>query len=344
MNLWAEHDSSNFYEYYIKEIIHFEIFGFEVIHIIFILAFASLVISFSLANKEKELNYQKELTLNYSGEIKELKFQVNNSAQLLWQNHKELLGVKRDEIISETAKKFIDTYPKVQAVQIYKITTKFIEDDALIKINYVTGHADDMININSMSQCYHIIDKKMYLEFIQNVRPSLNAINDDNIDDVISIVSNFLIRYSKTIKNQKPKNLNFKDANRYALIKVILEKLCSLDEDLDIKLFDSSIEKRLTKFKTGLFRSVLLEDSYFFKYESNGKITNKTNRFYTSLPFKYLDEDRIVLIVFDGGITELYDAEDTTFAFSTLIEDSLQKWYNVNKNYERSDNDEAEIT
>ncbi|MBI9013077.1 MAG: hypothetical protein JEZ08_12665 [Clostridiales bacterium] len=326
LDLWVENSSEELYKSVFEPILHFELPGIEIIYALFFIAPLYLIATFILTWKDSELSHNKTLVENQSSEIVELKKQINNKAELLWQNHKELLGIRRDEILSKIFSTFVYAESKVQSVQMYRYSINYTDSEAIIKLNYVTGTSDEFVNINSMAQCYHHISKKMILEFSDNILPILNSSEQCDIDDMISSVTKFIKTYSKSLNTKKIENFNEEDANKYALMYLTLEKLYStVDKDLRIQLLEKPTrEKKLNEFKTGLLRAIFLNDLYLFKYHNSGNGSKKkTDRFYITLPLVYNNSEHIISISFDGEITSSKEAKNIALELHELIRESL---------------------
>lgn len=335
LELWVEHDSDIFYRDFLSWILKWHFMHVPVIYIIFFISIMYLIIQFSLAEKKEKISQIENTNTELLNKINNLEEKQNNYAKLLWKNHKELTGIKQDEILAETIHKYLVNTPKVQAVQIYKHTSQYFNNHIKTKINYVNGFADENVNINSITQAYHKLEVIFYDEFKECIN-TINSFGSDgnvDLDEVINTVSKFINTYISKLTDKDIDDITLDDANTYAVFNLTLDKLYStIDDDLNLSILDNQeLQDKLNSYKVELFNSILLEDIYMFSYEKEDSSQGKHNRLYVSFPIEYSDEQQRLLLSFDSTTVSTEEAVSLTSSLHSSIENSLVKWYNVNK-------------
>ncbi len=205
----------------------------------------------------------------------------------------------------------------IDSMQAYKFKTKPVKEGQYIKISFLSGSADEMIDINSILQAYyyipHSISKKMkrfsntYVLYSRAHEPEYR---DSLINEGIALCKELL----GTLNNLTDVNTigmyHYEMYRIYMIVVSCLTNILSQHEQSDVSyaisktLQNEIIQNQLEVNKrTGILGSVLLKGLYIF-YNKNSNI--KANRIYfTSI----LDEENNVIVLGSMSIDPFLDTE-----------------------------------
>ena len=208
----------------------------------------------------------------------------------------------------------------IDSMQAYKYKTKSVKEGKYIKISFLSGSADERIDINSILQAYyyipHSISKKMdnfsntYVLYNNDLNPKYR---DSLINDGIKICGEILSSLNNLNDVNNIGMYHFEMYRIYMRVASCLTDILSQHEQSTVSyaisktLQNEEIQNYLeTHKRTGILGSILLNGIYIF-YNKNSKI--KANRIYfTSL----LDEKNKVIVLGSMPIDPFLDEESKT--------------------------------
>ena len=210
-------------------------------------------------------------------------------------------------------KQITDKYEYVECVQAYQYWRKNDSDSKYIKVNYLSGYADERIDINSVMQAYYYLPYKIDKQ-IKTIRDKYDYWKKEGD---VTLKSNFKLEYKeygqKFCKEMIDRLCNIKSINEIGkydceLYRVVLRILTLISEKPITELLtNSEIENELIKRrKTGLLGSIIINDSYIFRNQSS---LTKTNRIYLTFPYDIKKGIIFLVSISDASFQGIPDAD-----------------------------------
>lgn len=230
-----------------------------------------------IKEKDRHLQYTSGVVLNRSGDFANFNKNIR---------------------FNETLKSFVENNIMVESAQIYKYSIKRLSDLIIIRVEYEASYVYEGIDINNLAQTYYEIN---YCDY-NTIKDIINIWKRLSLDDVKSnrekdaLINVAVKEITDLFKKYHLDLVNIKDvseiANKHFTEYRILTLLIRLTRRLSATTFDKTnilgedkkdIEDYLLNGKrTGILNSVLLGDTFVFKYTRN---THKKNgRAYISFP------------------------------------------------------------
>lgn len=206
-----------------------------------------------------------------------------------------------DQEFMNKLRSIIEDYDYVESIQIYQYKNKQ-EKDFKIKLNFLSGLADEDIEINSVMQAYFKIPFKIYktLKSFCNLYDNYTAETSEEARTALEVrfkdigyrlVQTFLTRLNSI---QKISEITEYDFVYYRLLRIVFQIING--NGLARYIVDQDIENYLLRGKkTGLIGSVILNSPQAFKNETS---YNKKNRIYFTYKVKnYKQMKRLIVLI-----------------------------------------------
>lgn len=199
---------------------------------------------------------------------------------------------------NEVLESFTENNTIVECVQMYRYSTKRVDNSVVIKVEYDCCYCSDGIDINNLAQCYYDIDYNDY-HIIKDIvhiwkRLSLSdhmsyTIKDAIIKELVREINYLYRKYNDNLKSLNSiadvKSYHF---TQYRIMTLLLrlarrQSTTMFDKNKILGADKSDIENYLLNGKrTGILNSILLEDIFMFKYTRNSH--KKDGRAYIAFP------------------------------------------------------------
>lgn len=264
-----------------------------------------------IREKESQLNHTSGIILNRSGDFarfnKELRF------------YDALLG-------------FVQNNALVESSQIYQYSIKRFDNKVVIKVVYDSGYVYEDVDINNLAQTYYEFDyldynklcdiiktwKKLSTDTAENYREM-----DILIEYVVKEITDLFKKYYDDLTNLSDvsmiENKHFTEYRILTLLIRLARRLSTTTIDKKILGDDKKeIEYYLLNGKrTGILSSILLEDTFMFKYTRNSH--KKNGRAYVSFHANITNQNYI--IVFSVQTSDLDKYTNLEYEITNLIND-----------------------
>lgn len=241
-----------------------------------------------IKEKETQLNHTAGIILNRSGDFARF--------NLLLRFNDALMGFVKNNILVESS-------------QIYTYSIKRIKKDVLIRVSYEAGYVYDNIDINNLAQTYYEIDYKDYNQLKDVIKIwkelSTNSITsirekDALIETLVSGIESLFKKYhSELQKLTDVTNINNKHFTKYRILTLLIRlarrySTTTIDNKNILGEDKKEIEYYLLNGKrTGILSSILLEDTFMFKYTRNSH--KKDGRAYVCFPANISYQNYIIV-------------------------------------------------
>ena len=242
--------------------------------------------------------------------------QINKKKkQCISENELEIINLKLENALSD--------FGYIESIQVYSHHYKTDREFKYLKVEFLTGAADERIEINSVMQTYfyipHTIANKLkdfsnaYKIYTKSDAEYRNAAWKNVVTYGEEICSNI---YDILNKLESTDEIKVPHYELYRILTVILPTI----KQASFKQFlrRSDIENELIKGKrTGLLGSIILDDIYVFKNENSSE---KCGRIYLTFPLT-LAKHLIVLVALNCEY------------FSRVTEGNMKEYYSSIINY-----------
>lgn len=268
-----------------------------------------LIIAIMHTIYEADLNNKKEENIKLQEIIKEKNNQLNQSGGIILNKYGEFARFNKINRFDEILKSFVENNIGVDAVQIYRYSSKINGKTMKIRLNYEQGFAYEDVDINGLLQAYYTIDVGCFDKINNIVDLWSNLINNDNISAFeYEALEEKLFKNAEDLLTYLIGELNaicsISDIQEYHYtyyrILILLINIIAKEKTFSGVLENEIIEQYLIQGKrTGILGAVLLKDNYIFKHV--GK-SSKNGRIYMSFPIKLYDEKYVVLISISSSL------------------------------------------
>lgn len=242
----------------------------------------------TIKEKETQLNHTAGIVLNRSGDFARF--------NMLLRFNDALMGFVQNNILVESS-------------QIYKYSIKRIDKDVIIRVSYESGYVYDNIDINNLAQTYYELDYKDYnqLRDIVNIWKALstNSVKsirekDALIETLVNGIETLFKKYHSELQELTGiSDINNKHFTKYRILTLLIRlarrySTTTIDNKNILGESKKEIEYYLLNGKrTGILSSILLEDTFMFKYTRNSH--KKDGRAYVCFPANITNQNYIVV-------------------------------------------------
>lgn len=287
--------------------------------LIFVLAIW-FIIAFLIQYTSSRINDYKTKVSSLEEEIKEQKRLLNTSSGIILNKFGEFGRFKRIAMFEEAMKTIVDNSSMIDSAQLYQYSVLSEgKKYTVIKLNSVSGYAQEGVVINSILQTYYKLKKDDYNRFKDvlsiwkqlifsnrnnmswNERERKNAIFADESMELFSDLKNVLNHISSTDLHEDDGEIYY---NTYRMLTVLYQLMNPSD---DINRLPSllsktdGVESELHNGKrTGILGSILIEDSFMFR---NTGISSKNGRLYIAFTVEIFEQNYCIL--FTVGATQM---------------------------------------
>lgn len=228
--------------------------------------------------------------------------------------------------INETLKTFVECYPDVLAVQIYKCTSQsnhinIIYDIREVAYKYISTSA----NVNDISVNY-IIDRNK-LEEYRKLRTTILLNPRDNIEEVSKYIKTLISR----INNEKDtENITDDIITDYCCLVLTLQCVAGAD-NISIDNIDIEYQNRInSKKRNGFLRGIIEQDIYKFRNIRN----EKKDRVYITKYLPIMNTPHIFVITLDPVVVEYEKYSEKINAYGQIFTDILTSDLGIVYNYD----------
>ena len=217
-------------------------------------------------------------------------------------------------VLNNKLQNALNNYDFIDSAQVYHYCKKNDNDSNYIKLSFVTGFANERIDINSIMQTYYYIpyslSKKLqkFSTYYDNYCNEGNPMKKAEYQNEYVKIGNDIIKSNIDELNKivSPTEIKKYQCEIYRIVLVLYTVVTG--KGIESILINEEVENELrNKRKTGLLGSVVINNSYLFK---NMKSTTKFNRFYLSFP--YNEKKGIVVLLSING-SEFDESESNNF-------------------------------
>ena len=231
---------------------------------------------------------------------------------------------------------FVQNNALVESAQIYQYSIKRINDNVIIKVIYDSGYVYEGIDINNLAQTYYEFDYFDYnkLADIISTWKKLSTDALDNNREKDTLINYIVSEITELFKKYYNDLISLPDVsciqNRHFTEYRILTLLIRLARRLSTTTIDNTIlgetKKEIEYFllngkRTGILSSILLKDTFVFKYTRNS--LKKNGRAYVSFHANISNQNYV--IVFSVQTSELDQFTDLEYEIKSLISDFVDR-------------------
>ena len=257
---------------------------------------------------EEAVNIQKREIIKLNETIREKQNQLNQSNGIILNKYGEFAKFNKMNRFDEILESFVENNIGIDAVQIYKYSSKINNKTMKIRIDYQQGFASEDVDINSLLQTYYTIDVEcfekinsivsLWSDLVANDR---NSFEEEYLEKILLEKSEDLLTYLVETLNgiNSVENIKENDYTYYRAL-ILLISLVGEEQVFSGILDSEEIEACLMQDKrTGILGGVLLRDNYIFKHIGKG---SKNGRLYMTFPIKVYEENYVVLISISSSL------------------------------------------
>lgn len=276
-----------------------------------IMAFILFWLIFSVIYTEQQntIRNLNEIISRKNEVIKEKEIQLNHTAGIILNRSGDFARFNMLLRFNDALKGFVQNNILVESAQIYTYSIKRINTDVIIKVAYESGFVYDNIDINNLAQTYYELD---YADFIQlkdiiNIWKELSTNNissirekDALIETVVKGIETLFKKYHSELHElQDVSNINNKHFTKYRILTLLIRlarrySTTTIDNKNILGEDKREIEYYLLNGKrTGILSSILLEDTFMFKYTRNSH--KKDGRAYVCFPANITNQNYIIV-------------------------------------------------
>lgn len=288
-----------------------EFINFIIIHPIVIVIFIACWLWFSIIyigltnkidNLECELQNKKEI-------IKEKEMQLNHTTGIVLNRSGDFAKFNKSLRFNDVLYGFVKNNTLVESAQIYQYSIKRIKNNVIIKVTYDSGYAYEGIDINNIAQTYYEFD---YLDY-NRLKDMIKTWKELSMDEIGSnrekdVLINFVVeeindlfkKYYNDLNNLTDVScINSKHFTQYRILTLLIRLARRYSTTkIDGRILSSKnneIEEYLINGKrTGIVNSILLEDTFMFKYTRNSH--KKNGRAYISFYANIANQNYIIVL------------------------------------------------
>lgn len=259
--------------------------------------------------KERIVNLQKELS--EKEEIIKLKnSQLDHTASIVLNRVGDFARFNKLLRFEDTLKGFVDNNTIVESAQIYTYSIKRVKNDVVIKVNYESGYVYENVDINNLAQTYYEIDYLDYNEIKDVIRTWKKLMISESkyyreldalITFIVKSITELFKKYHNDLRNISDiSDIEVKHFTEYRILTLLLRlarrtNTTTLDKNNILGNDKDEIENFLLNGKrTGILNSILLEDTFMFKYTRKNS-HKKNGRAYVSFHANISNQNHIII-------------------------------------------------
>lgn len=301
--------------------------------------FLALWLIFSVVYTEQNNRIQKlkDEVIAKDEIIKEKANQLNHTAGIILNRSGDFARFNKSLRFNDVLQGFVKNNMLVESAQIYSYSIKRVKNDVIIKVEYDSGFVSENVDINNLAQTYYEIDYSEYskLNDLIKIWKELSMNKITNIREKDILISAAIEGITELFKSYYTELVNISDIglidNKHFTKYRILTLLIRLARKYSTTTIDNKNilgdEKReiedylLNGKRTGILSSILLEDTFMFKYTRNSH--KKNGRAYVCFPANITNQNYI--IVFSVQTTELNEYIDLEQEIDYLKSDFVKR-------------------
>ncbi len=305
----------------------FIIMVFIIFWLVFTLVYTELINRIEIL--KKEIRDKQEI-------IKEKEAQLNHTSGIILNRSGDFAKFNKSLRFNDVLLGFVQNNTLVESAQIYQYSIKRINNNVIIKVVYDSGYVYEDIDINNLAQTYYEFDyldynklcdiiktwKKLSMDTIENYREK-----DILINYVVNEITELFKKYYNDLTSLSDvsciENKHFTEYRILTLLIRLARRLSTTTIDKRILGEDKrDIEYYLLNGKrTGILSSILLEDTFMFKYTRNSH--KKNGRAYVSFHANISNQNYIV--VFSVQTSDLDKYTNLEHEIKSLISDFVNR-------------------
>mgnify|MGYP004521180657 CR=1 FL=1 len=301
--------------------------------------FLGLWLIFSVVYTEQNNRIQKlkDEAIENNEKIKEKDNQLNHTAGIILNRSGDFARFSKLLRFNDVLQGFVRNNILVESAQIYSYSIKRVKDNVKIKVEFDSGYVSENVDINNLAQTYYEIDYSEYAKLKDIIRIwkelSINKITNISEKDVLiktvvnGIMDLFKKYYSELSSITDIGLINNKHFTQYRILTLLIRlarrySTTTIDNKNILGETNREIEYYLLNGKrTGILSSILLEDTFMFKYTRNSH--RKNGRAYVCFPANISNENYI--IVFSVQTNELNEYIDLEQEIDYLKSDFVKR-------------------
>lgn len=256
----------------------------------------------SITKLNEEINVKNEI-------IKEKETQLNHTAGIILNRSGDFARFNMLLRFNDALTGFVKNNVLVESAQIYTYSIKRISNEVIIKVSYEFGYVYDNIDINNLAQTYYELDYddyallkdivKMWKELSLNNITSIRE-KDAIIETVVKGIERLFKKYYSDLHElTDTSNINNKHFTKYRVLTLLIRlarrySTTTIDNKNILGEDKKEIEYYLLNGKrTGILSSIILEDTFMFKYTRNSH--KKNGRAYVCFPANISNQNYIIV-------------------------------------------------
>ena len=276
-----------------------------------ILAFIVFWLIFSVVYTELQNRIEKlgrELS-NKNEIIKEKETQLNHTSGIILNRSGDFATFNKMLRFNDMLKGFVQNNTLVESAQIYHYSIKRNRDNVIIKVAYDSSYVYEDIDINNLAQTYYelnYLDYNKIKDIIKTWRELSLDIRDSTReqDALASLVAKeittlFKEYHSDLMSISNVSEIESRHFTEYRILTLLIRlarrfSTTTLDKKNILGDEKKEIENYLLNGKrTGILSSILLEDTFMFKYTRNSH--KKNGRAYVSFPANISNQNYVIV-------------------------------------------------
>lgn len=242
------------------------------------------------------------------GIIKEKENQLNQTAGIILNRSGDFARFNKLLRFNDALYGFVHNNILVESAQIYSYSIKRINNNVVIKVCFDSGCVYEDVDINNLAQTYYELEYldynklkdiiKMWKEVSINNTTSIRE-KDILIDAIVKGVENLFKKYfEELMKITDVSSINNGHFTKYRVLTLLIRLVRKYSTTtIDNKNLFGEEKKEIEYYllngkRTGILSSILLEDTFMFKYTRNSH--KKNGRAYVCFPANISDQNYIV--------------------------------------------------
>lgn len=241
-------------------------------------------------------------------QIKEKQAQLDQTSGIVLNRSGDFANFNKSLRFNDALKGFVENNTLVESAQIYKYTIKRINKVVQIKVVYDSGYVYENVDINNLAQTYYEIDYDDYNRLKDMIKTwkelSVNIPDSYRREDTLisytaqEITDLFKKYYNDLISIPDISEIENRHFMEYRVITLLLRlarrsSTTTFDKKNILGDNKQEIENYLLNGKrTGILNSILIEDTFMFKYTRNSH--KKDGRAYVCFHAQIANQNYII--------------------------------------------------
>lgn len=268
-----------------------------------------LVFSIVYTELQNRIMKLEQDVLNKEKIIKEKETQLNHTSGIILNRSGDFANFNKMLRFNDVLVGFVQNNTLVESSQIYRYSMKRIENKVVIKVLYDCGYTYEDVDINNLAQTYYELDYLDYNNIVDIIKVWKRLSLDTNINSrEKDVLINFVVenitflfkKYFTDLSSLKDvaqiESRHFTEYRILTLLTRLARRLSTTTIDKKNILGDElkEIEYYLLNGKrTGILSSILLGDTFMFKYTRNSH--RKNGRAYVCFPANISNQNYIIV-------------------------------------------------